>query len=553
MTGVPTKGAGVQYALGVWRRRRWLVVVAFATPLAAALGLISSLPNIYQSTATVLVERQQVPEAFVKTTVTSDVETRLKAISQETLSRSRLEDLIRRFGLYSNLKTRVSPEALIERLRRDIKLESHGNDARRGTGATVAFTISYQGSEPQTVARVTNELASFYIEENLRVRERQASGTSEFLKIQLEETKGQLDEQEERLSAFKRRYVGELPQQAAGNLAQLEQLTAQLRFNNDKQTRVLWLRDSLNAQVADAQRGSDSGEPDSGSSTATAVAVAGRPVDPAETRLERLRQALTELRSQYTEKYPEIIRLKAEIASLERELGERPAESGAEGAAQRSAAPAAPRRSLVRNPTVARLNLSLAESGAELKALKDEEGRLRSAIAVYQARVENTPRREQELEELSRGYEITKEHYRSLLKRYEEAQLAQGMEQRQKGEQFRLLDPAHVAEKPTAPDRRRLFSMSLLLSLALAGAAVMLAERIDTSCHSVDELRTLTTVPVLSSIPRIVTADDALGRRRRLRLAAMAVVVGLLAVGGAGALIARDNERLVWMLLRGGS
>src|SRR2546429_6397463 len=165
------------------------------------------LPNTYRSTATVLLDRQQVPETFVQPTVTSALETRLHTISQEILSRSRLEALINRFGLYADLRKRIASEEVIERMRRDTKLELKGVEVKGARQATVAFTISYQGSDPGTVSLVTNTLASFYIEENLKARERQATGTAEFLRVQLGETKKRLDEQEQRVSAFKRRYM----------------------------------------------------------------------------------------------------------------------------------------------------------------------------------------------------------------------------------------------------------------------------------------------------------------------------------------------------------
>src|SRR3989454_6498551 len=233
------KGAGVELALAVWSRRKWLAILTFAAPFAVAMSLGMALPNIYQATATVLVDRQQVPESFVRPTVTSALETRLHTISQEILSRSRLEALITRFGLYLDLSKRVSAEEVIERTRGDIKLELKAVEARGQREATVAFAITYLGSNPQTVAQVTNTLASFYIEENLKVRERQAAGTAEFLKVQLEETKKRLDEQERQVSEFKRRYLGELPQQMETNLASLERFHIQLRLNSDNQTRAM--------------------------------------------------------------------------------------------------------------------------------------------------------------------------------------------------------------------------------------------------------------------------------------------------------------------------
>ena len=227
----PKKGAGLDRIQALWSRRKWLAILVFALPFAAAGSMILALPNLYRSTATVLVERQQVPESYVRTTVTSELETRLQTISQEILSRSRLEGLISRFGLYSDLRKQSSNEEAIERMRRDIQLEIRSAEAKGERRATIAFALSYRGRDPQTVALVTNTIASFYIEENLKARERQASGTTEFLKAQINQTKKRLDEQEQKVGDFKRRYLGELPQQMQGNLASLEALNVQLRLN----------------------------------------------------------------------------------------------------------------------------------------------------------------------------------------------------------------------------------------------------------------------------------------------------------------------------------
>src|SRR5919201_6829137 len=206
-------GSGIEMVKSIWGRRKWLAILVFIVPFVIAVSLITFMPSLYRSTATILVDRQQVPESMVRPTVTSALETRLHTISQEILSRSRLEALINRFGLYADLRKRVSQEEVIDRMRKDIRLDLKSVKQDEYRGVTVAFTISYEGRDPETVARVANTLASFYIEENLKVRERQAAGTSEFLKVQLTEVKKRLDQQEATVSEFKKRYIGELPQQ----------------------------------------------------------------------------------------------------------------------------------------------------------------------------------------------------------------------------------------------------------------------------------------------------------------------------------------------------
>jgi len=535
------KEAPLAMLLAVWSRRKWLAILAFAAPAAAAVSLITFLPNIYRSTATVLVDRQQVPEAFVRSTVTSALETRLHTISQEILSRSRLEALINRFGLYSDLKQRVAPEEVIARVRGDIRLELKSAKVTDQREATIAFTISYQGSEPGTVSAVTNTLAGFYIEENLKARERQAIGTADFLKVQLDETKKRLDVQEQRVSTFKRRYLGELPQQMETNLATLAQLHAQLRMNADNQTRAAERRQTMSSQLADAES----------FVTPSYVGPAGlaAPV-PEAVRLAQMKQDLARLRTQFSERYPDVVQLAAEVAMLERTLDEakssEPKTEGKPGAPQ-STPPAVPL-----SPYVLRLKEALNEAQTDLKVLKSEEGRLRDGIAAYQARVENVPRREQEYVELSRGYESTRELYQSLMKRYEEAQLAESMEQRQKGEQFRVIEPALPNPLPAAPNRVRLLLTALALSLGLAVGAVVLAEHVDTSFHAVDDLRAFSAVPVLVSIPRIVTHAGLRRARWRMRLAASGALIGLVMIVGIAYVVAHGNEQLVALLARGG-
>lgn len=532
--GESTKGAGLERIQAIWSRRKWLAVLVFALPFTAAASVIVSLPSLYRSTATVLVEGQQVPESFVKSTVTSALETRLQTISQAILSRSRLEDLITRFGLYADLRKRESSnEEVVDRMRRDIQLDVRSAEARGDRRATIAFALNYRGRDPRTVALVTNTLASFYIEENLKARARQASGTTEFLKVQIGETKKRLDEQERRVSEFKRRYLGELPQQMQPNLATLEVLNTQLRLNSDNQVRAAERRETLTAQLSEAETfGQTLGAPG---------APATGP-EPPELHLARLKQELTTARTRYTETHPTVIRLRDEITAVEGELaGTRPAAKP-----ETAAAPAPPR-----SPYVLRLREALHAAEAEVKILKTEEQRLRGAITGYQARVENIPRRELEFQDISRDYDSTKEQHQSLVKRYEEAQLSESMEQRQKGETFRILDPAVPSAVTTAPNRGRLFLMALALSVGLAVGAAMLAEMLDTSFHSAGELRAFSPVPVLVSIPRIITDADRRRRRRRLQLAAAGTLVGLALVVGGSHVLARGNEQLVRLLDKG--
>ena len=528
----PQKGVAIERLRAAWGRRKWLAILVFVVPFVAAVTVIFSLPPFYRSTALVLVEGQQVPESFVPATVTSQLETRLHTINEEILSRVRLESLINRFGLYPALRNHVQTEELVDRMRKDIKLELKVTPGREGyRSATTAFTLSYRGPDPQTVAQVTNTLASFYIEENLKVRERQATGTAEFLKVQLTETRKRLDGLESRVSDFRRRYLGELPQQMQTNLTMMDNLNQQLRLNSDNQTRVIERRDSITGLLAEAASSPQSGVAESRGA-----------------RLGRLQQELAAARSRYTEQHPSVIRLKAEIAATEQEPAEQePAGPKPKGTGKTDIS------KLPATPYVLRLREMLSGAESDLRVLKTEEQRLRTDITAYQQRLENTPKREQEYLEVSRDYDTTRELYASLSKRLEAAQLAESMEQRQKGEQFRILDPAVPSGLPAAPNRLKLLGLSLVLSLGLAGGALMLAEMLDTSFHSIDEMRQFTIVPVLVSVPKIVTDADRQRGQRRFRLAAAGAVLGLIVIAGGSYLIAHGNEQLVQMIPGSGS
>jgi polysaccharide biosynthesis transport protein len=529
----------------VWGRRKWLAILVFAVPIAAGVPLITFLPNLYRSTASVIVENQQVPETFVRPTVTGAVELRLNTISQEVLSRTRLAKLIESFDLYAEMRKHASLEAAIQSMRRDIKLEVKSTQLKGLREATVAFTITYQGNDPATVARVTNTLASFYAEENIRTRERQASGTADFLKVQLGETKTRLDRLEQRVSGFKRLHLGELPQQMDANLQTLERMNDQLRRNTDSQTRATERRQTLSSQLAEAESlqafsfvPSASGGP----------AGSGSPLAPPELRLAQKKDDLARLRTQFSDRYPDVVQLAAEVATLERDIAAAKARAPKSDASSTTASPPPP--TVATSPYTLRLKEALSDVQTELKVLKTEEGRIREGIATYQARVENVPRREQEFTELARDYDSTRDLYRSLLKRYEEAQLAESMEQRQKGEQFRILDQAVANSQPAAPNRPRLLIMILASAIGLALAAAVLAEHLDTSFHDVDQLRTFSNVPVLVSIPRIVTPTDVRRGWWRMRLAATAALVGLLMIVSLAYVAAQGNEGLVLLLAR---
>jgi len=498
------------------RRRGW-----WALPLlgcsTATVAVSAFLPNVYRSSAIILIERQQIPDELVRSTVTSGLDVRLQMLSQEILGRSRLEGLVAQFGLYPELRGRIPTEGIVERMRTDIQVEMRG-EQKRSDRTTVAFSVSYRGAEPAKVAAVANAIASFYIEENLKARERQATGTAEFLRNQLEQLKTRLAKQEAQVSAFKEKNLGELPQQLDANLKTLEQLNAQLRLNSDNQAQVLARRATLETQLGEALGQAESG-PD-------AVAA----------RLSELRRQLATLRTQYTDQYPDVVRVKTEIEKLEALV--------ATGGIESSSA----RRAAALNPQVLQLRRSLGENELEQGRLRSEAERVRGMIALYQKRVEAAPRREQEFQVLSREYQSTQEQYRSLVQRQSEAELAESMEQRQKGELFRVIEPAVANEQPAAPKRGRLLVLGFLLSLAISAALVFACEAFDTSIHTRADVEMQAALPVLASIPLLTSTSELWRKRLRFAFHSVVVLVALcLIVGSSYALARGNNEFAVWV------
>jgi polysaccharide chain length determinant protein (PEP-CTERM system associated) len=488
----------------IWGRRKWLGISVFAAVLAVSLGIVAALPPMFRSRATVLVDREQVPEAFVRSAVSGEVETRIQRISQEVLSRERLAGLIERFNLYPQLPRPSTNESAIEEMRRDIVLEPKVVD-QGGRITTVGFGLSYRGSDPVKVADVTNALAGLYVERNSKIRERQASGTAEFLKAQLTDMKAKLDEQERR--------IGQAPLPLEAEVAGLERLNMRLRVNSDRQLRAMDRRERL---VREAQ------------GPGLAATAGAAPETPA-ARLAKLKQELTELKTRYTDKYPDVIRIKGEIAALEARV---------ETLRPDPAAAAAPRAG----------KDVLAEIDAELRMLKDEERSVQQQIAGFEHRTDAAPKRQQEFQRQARDYATTKEFYQSLLKRYEDAQIAESMEQGQKSEQFRILDTAVPAKDPLAPNRTRLGLLALALSLGAAALVAMLRERLDTSFHTVDDLRAFSRVPVITGIPPLVTARDLRQRRWRLGLVTVSLVVGIGIATSGSYLFAHNSEQLTRLL-----
>jgi uncharacterized protein involved in exopolysaccharide biosynthesis len=318
------------------------------------------------------------------------------------------------------------------------------------------------------------------------------------------------------------------------NLATLSRLNDQLRLNGEQQLRVLEQRERLLEGVAVESEALRS------AAAPAAPKVLGDPVEIAK-RLEEKKDELQQLEMRSTAKHPDVIRLKEQIAAIEREAAAR--EEAERQAAESSEKPPEPSRDL---PPARRR--ALENLDGELGRLKTTEADVRNAIAAFEKRLEGAPELQQEYSLLSRDYQATKDLYDSLLRRYDEAQLVASMEADRQGERFRILESAVPPDGPKAPNRARLLILGLLLAAAAAVGAVLLAEQLDTSFHTVDELRRFTRIPVIAAIPCIDSAPGARRARVAVAMASALVVIGL--IGALSAHIAHDNQQLVRFLVR---
>jgi succinoglycan biosynthesis transport protein ExoP len=524
-------GLGPDVVIDVWRRRKWIGIVVFIIVLAGAITTVVSLPNLYRASATVLIERPRVSEAFVRQSVTAELETRIQTIHREVMSRRRLTDVINRLHLYADLRDDVPIDALAERLRREAQLSMQGVEQSTGRTETIAFTLSYSGKDPQTVAQVANTLAGFYVEGNTQNRERQATETAEFLEKRLNDVKRELDEQARRNNEVKLRHTNEL-HQVEVSLTALERLNTQLRLNNESQLRALDRRERFEQQLAVAE------------STATVAP----PSDTKAALLLKRKEELTQLRTQYSDQYPEVIRVKAEIAALEAEAGA--ATNGTNGHTNGTNGHTSTNGAASGNPALRFAKQGLESVEGELRSLKQEEASLRSMIAGYEARVDHSPQRQQELQQPSRDYDAVNERYQALVKQAEEARLAENLERGQNTEQFRILDAAIPPIHPAAPNRVWLLIMGFVAAVALGFGAIVAAEKFDTTFHTIDDLQAFTNLPTLARIRLISTPARARRERIRFALVAAAAVVALLVVVAGAYYVAGGNEQIVRMTAR---
>jgi len=498
------------------RRRWWLLGPLFACGLAG-FAVARVWPRLYRSEALILVEQQQVPAQYVTPNVTTDAQDRLQSMTQQILSRTRLTRLIEQFNLYPRDRKHMIMDDLVDKMRKDIKIDPE--KATSHPGQLTAFTISFAAENPRLAQQVTDQLTSILIEQNMADRTQASEGTTDFLENQLEEARKDLDEKEQRQKQFKMEYLGELPEQEQSSLEILNSLEAQLHSDSDALTRAeqdkIYLESVRNEYIAAQQKAAQSG--------AQAPATGSQTPDAADVALRSLRDELTQDEAKYTPQHPDIIRLKKEIEKWEslKQMENAPS-SGANSSDQPKS------QSLIEIES--RLKANTTEIAGYRRDLADVQKR----ISDLQSRLSLTPVREQQLSEVSRGYENARAYYQSLLTKKLESELATNLERRQQGEHLRVLDAASLPQKPSEPNLALIAIAGWLMGLGTGIALMVLREGTLGVLVNEADVSNTTHLPILVRIPVLRSQRERATRRWLRALEVCAVAVLILGSVGSG-------------------
>ncbi len=491
-----TESITIQDLKAILKRRKWALILPPVVIFAVAVIVALALPPVYRSTATILIEEQEIPKEYAISMVTSYAEQRIQTYTQRIMSSSRLTEIINRFNLYRDLREKRNLEEVIDKMRKDIKFETITPEVadRRTRSTTVAFSVSYEGKNPETVQQVANTLASLYLQENLKVREEKTAGASRFMENEMKEVQASLAGQDAKITKYKQKHLNTLPELSQLNLQEvdriersIEQLEINLRYLRERE-------DALQTQFASTPP--DLANTDKG-------------------RLRELRLKMVYLMTRYSEKYPDVIKTKKEIEELEKKLN-MPA-----GAATGEKPD---------NPAYIALASQLTNTRSEINSVTNQIAASQRKRQHYYARIESSPRVEEGYRALLRERNNLQLKYDDLMKKYMETKVASGMEKEQMGERFTLMDPPRLPVKPVKPNIPAILLIGAVLGIGGGIGMVALKEFSDQSVRSAEALARATGFAVLASIPEIFTAKD-IARMKRKRAAAAYSSLAALIVG----------------------
>jgi polysaccharide biosynthesis transport protein len=527
-----SEGLDIQLILSIVRRRHLFFLVPLFLGWLMVWGASWVLPPRYKSSTLILVTQPTMPQNYVVPNINDDLQERLQSITQQIESRTRLLVIIDKLHLYQHLRKGVTtPDDQVNRMRRDIDIEPVRDPDK---DVITSFGVSYWAADPRTAQQVTSELTDLFISENSKERLAESEDTTKFIESQLASARASLADQEAKVRQFEGQHEGDLPMQQTSNLQILSGLQSQLQNQEDALSAARQQHAYLQALLEEYH----SAHPSTRSSDGTSADGLGAPTDlqSIDEQLDKLRARLTDLSSRYTDRYPDVQSVKTQIAKLEatragivaasaqKSKDSTTSAAGADGMDSADAASSAPLMQLQ-----GQLQANQVETANRERAISE----LNARINGYQERLNAEPATEQQLADLTRGYEQSKANYDELLKKRDESEMATSMEHMQQGERFTMIDPPSLPIKPDFPNRLKFCGMGLGFGFALGIVVVGAFELMDDRMHSEKEIKALLPVAVISEVPRVENAKEELKEKQRLVFGwVTAVVVAVIILGG---------------------
>jgi polysaccharide biosynthesis transport protein len=555
------EGIAVSELLAILRRRRWYLIVPAILIFAIAVLVAVLLPPTYRSTATILIEQQQIPQDLVRTTVTSFADQRVQTISQRVMTTVNLSRIIEQYDLYSEARQQLPMSVVVQEMRNSIHLKMVSADVvdpRSGHArqASIAFTLGFDSGSPEVAQRVTDELVSLFLEENLRTRREAAREATVFLNTEAERLAEQIADLEAKVARFKEEQGESLPEMQQVN-AQFLRRTEEQISRTELEARLLEDRIVLlESELARTSRFGDDLE-------GTRAVVTPRE------RLLQLELRYIELSTQKTARHPDVVQLEREINTLrlqtgglnrseiesmlaaarvtleqhrrdlpESHLDVRDAVAAVAALeeqlanAQRSGAARAASM-LSENPAYDRVAAQLRSTRSELQHLREKKLTLEGELSDYEARLKAAPMVEREYRALTRDYENALTRYREIRAKQMEADVAQSLEEERKSERFVLIEPAMLPIQPIKPNRRALVLVGFVLAVGGGAGAVFLKEGTGQAIYGAKQVAAITGAMPIAVVPYITTAQEMAQKRRRRVLAVLAIAGLLTAAAGA--------------------
>jgi polysaccharide chain length determinant protein (PEP-CTERM system associated) len=488
-------------------RRRWWILGPLFLGWLIVFASAWIIPPKYTSETVILVEQQKVPQQFVLPNVQVDLEERLQSITQQVLSRSRLLNIINDLHLYQGLFF-SSPDDQIVQMHKDIRIDLVQTPPAPGKPAQLtAFKIAYTADKSQIAQQVNTRLAGLFIDENVRASQQQSESTTNFLDSQLTSAAAALAAQEKKIREYEAAHMGELPDQLQSNLQILNGAQGQLQSAIDARDKALQQQTYLNSLLTQYdQMGINESTPPPGSTKSQ--------------QLEAARAELAQLQAKYTPDHPDVKKMKETIANLEKNQ-EPEAKSDDDTSDTHATTPS----QLQAMTPVMQIQSQLKANKLEIQTQEARIAKLEQKVNQYQARLNSTPGRQQELSDIMRNYDESKKNYDTLLGKTMSSQLATSLTRQQQGDQFRIIDPPSLPEKSSFPDRFKFSLAGLGIGLGLAFVFGVGSEFLDDRIRSETDLLDAAQLPVLAEIPPLPTDREIAAQRWKPWIAVVAAIL----------------------------